>query len=413
MQHDKRKLWAARLDGFCAVTAGLVPLGLVIGNVGFEATIAMTGCFWIVRSLLARWNPIPRLVKHPLIIPWLAWLGSVLVSLLWNGPGGKGWGHDVALVRYFIYVAAVFDISLRKPVFKYLLIGLGAGIVWGLANTLLAYAIGHDLFGRPLSRYSYKIKDAGRIASLAAYVGPFFLAWGSLGKDLGPLKRLAVLAIGVIAMIQIFHIQIRTVEIAAAAGMFAYIIYIAKRFGGWLIMGVATAALGLFAWLFVRFGPQVNLWSLYDRMGYWKVVWEMWREHPIVGVAVSAWQDVYKEMAASDKVAPFVSPDGRIWKAVEVTHAHNLVLHILSCTGLLGLASFGWLFVNTVRMVIGRLDICGHALLTWPVVFLVIGLTGWNIYGAQYQTVFAFFIALTGASLTQDKPADSGFGPGP
>ena len=410
MQHNKREIWAARIDAFCAVAAGLVPLGLVVGNVGFEAVIALVGFLWMVRSFLARSNPIPRLIKHPLIIPWLAWLGSVVISLLWNGPGGKGWGHDVALVRYFLYVAAVFDISRRRAVFKYLLMGLGAGIVWGLANTLLAYAIGYDLFGRPLIRYSYKIKDAGRIASLAAYAGPFFLAWGSLGKNLKPLNRTAVLTVGIIAMVQIFHIHIRTVEAAAVAGIFVYLVYIAKRYGGRIVMGVTIGVSGLLIWLFVQFGPQVDFWSLYDRMGYWKVVWAMWREHPIVGVAVSAWQDVYKEMAVSDTIAPFVSPDGRIWKAVDVTHAHNLVLHILSCTGILGLASFGWLFVNAVRLVVRRLDLCGHALLTWPVVFLVIGLTGWNIYGAQYQTVFAFFIGLTGVSLTQDMQPENNFG---
>lgn len=403
MQIDKRDIWATRLDGFCAVAAGLVPLGLIIGNVGFEGIIALVGFLWMVRSFLARSNPLPNLIRHPLVIPWLAWLASVLISLLWNGPGGKGWGHDVALVRYFLYVAAIFDISLRRPVFRYLLFGLGAAIVWGLANTLLAYAIGHDLFGRPLARYSNKIKDAGRIASLAGYVGPFYLAWGALDKTLKPLKRMAVLVIGIIAMVQIFHVHIRTVEIAAVAGVLVYVVYITKRYAGWVMMGVTVAALALLVFLFLQFGPRMNLWSLYDRMGYWKVVWAMWLDNPIVGVAVSAWQDVYKEMAASDRVAPFISPDGRIWKAVDVTHSHNLALHILSCTGILGLVSFCWLFVSALCLVVRRLDICGRALLTWPVVFLVIGLTGWNIYGAQYQTVFAFFIALTGVGLTREK----------
>ena len=50
-----------------------------------------------------------------------------------------------------------------------------------------------------------------------------------------------------------------------------------------------------------------------------------------------------------------------------------------------------------------EIDLCGHAMLTWPVVFLAIGLTGWNIYGAQYQTLFAYFATLTGVTVYADR----------
>jgi O-antigen ligase len=173
-------------------------------------------------------------------------------------------------------------------------------------------------------------------------------------------------------------------------------LYAVRRYAGLLYTILLAGLICVSIFGLIRFGPRVDLDSTYDRIGYWKVVWAMWQEHPILGVSVSAWQDVYKETAASDRVKPYISPDGRSWKHREVTHAHNLFFHLISCTGILGVASFCWLFVNCIRLVICKIDLCGHAMITWPVVFFVIGLTGWNIYGAQYQTIFAYFAALTG-----------------
>ncbi len=402
MHEHIRLKWAAGLDGYCAVMGGLLPLGLVIGNVGFELVVSTVVLFWIVRSVIVRQNPWPKLFKQPLVIPWLAWLAIVYISLLWNGAGNKGWGHDIALIRYFLYVAALIDISGRKPLLKYFLIGMAAAVLWGLINTLLAYAIGFDMFGRSLNRYSWKIKDASRISSVAAYVGPFFIVWGLFDRRLLPAGRALVVMVGAIAMGQLFFIQVRTVEVAAITGIFAACIYVIhKRFGViyTLSLGVGGAVM---LWLFLRFGPKINLDSIYDRIGYWKVVWTMWRENPILGVSVSGWQDAYKAMASSNAISPFIDPAGRSWKALEAAHAHSLYLQILSSTGLLGLAGFLWLFVAGLRLVIRKIKICGHALLTWPVIFLVIGLTGWNIYGSQYQTLFAFFMALTVVSTTSD-----------
>lgn len=394
MTHPPRERWSERLDLLGTVMGSLVPTGLIIGNAGFESMMALTVVFWIARCFVARENP-AGLVRHPIVLPWLAWLASVWLSLFVNGPGSKGWAHDVALLRFLLYVAALIDISGRRPVFRYLLAGMAAGVLWGLANTLLAYGFGYDIFGKPLARYSWKIKAASRIASLAAYAGPFFLAWGVLDSGLDRSRRVLVLGIAVIALAQIVKVNIRTVEVAAVAGIAAYLVYAAERYAGrWAaasLVGVGVVGAGLV----IVFGPAVDLSSIYDRIGYWKVVWAMWKTHPLVGVSVSAWQDAYQAIAASDVTTPFIDPAGRSWKALKTTHAHSLFFHLISCTGLTGLTAFAWLFVNCVRQVLRRLAACGHALLTWPVVFLVIGLTGWNIYGSQYQTLLAYFAALT------------------
>ncbi len=395
MLEDKKTIWATYLDTTCAFLGGLLLLGLVMGNTAFELILALVSLIWLVRSTLVKNNPVPKLLKHPLFVPWIAWLTAAYISLLWNGAGSKGWGHDIALIRYFLYLAAIIDVSGRKAIQKYFLMGMAAAIIWGLINTLLAYAIGYDVFGRALSRYSHKIKDAGRIASVAAYVGPYFVAWGLFDRKLRSAKRVLIILVGIIAMCQVFFIHVRTVEVAAVAGIFTCFVYFAHKRAGAFYSIMLCGGLALILWLFLRYGPKIDLSSIYDRIGYWKVIWAMWQENPVFGVSVSAWQDTYKEFAASDLIPPFVSPDGRSWKALETTHAHNLFLHIISSTGILGIASFGWLFVNCLRMVFKKLAYRGHSLLTWPVVFCVIGLTGWNIYGSQYQTIFTFFMALT------------------
>lgn len=395
MHEHSRTEWTSGLDAYGAIMGGLLPLGLVIGNIGFELIIATVGCAWIVRSILNSGNAWPALLRHPLVLPWLAWLASVYISLLWNGAGGKGWMHDLALVRYFLYVAALIDISGRRAVFKYFLIGMAAAVVWGLGNMLLAYAVGYDIFGRSLSRYSWKIKDAGRIASVAAYVGPYFLTWSLFDRQLLPRRRKLIAIVGLIALGQVFFIHVRTVEVAVSAGLGVAWVYATHQRAGTIYAVLLCAGAAMLAGLIIAFGPHFDLASIYDRIGYWKVGWVMWKENPLFGVSVSNWQEAYRVMAASKAVSPFVAPDGQAWKALEAAHAHSLYLQIVSSTGLVGMFSFAWLFVNALRMVWHKRPVCGYAMLTWPVVFLVIGITGWNIYGSQYQSLFAFFMTLT------------------
>jgi len=401
---NKHLKWASRLDSFCVFVGAMVPTGLVIGNVGFESMMALVGVCWIIRSIIAKQNPWPRLLKNPLVLPWLFWFGSVMISLVWNGAGSKGWVHDIVLIRYFIYFAALLDISHRRSIISALLIGLGAGVLWGLANTIIAYLIGHDIFGHPLIRYTFKLKEASRIASLAAYVGPFFLAWFFLDSKLTRKIKIAIFFVAGIALIQIFHFHIRTVAIASVAGILSILIYfiITNIPRIWSICIVSLMGLSIGA--FLKFGPDWNLESLYARFNIWKVAWSMWLDHLFVGVSVSAWPDFYKQKFASGTVELFMESNTLNVHVPKAAHAHNLFLQLLSSTGILGLFSFLWLFVNSIRVQFkNKISGWRNGLITWPVVFCVIGLTGWNIFGSQYQTVFAYFMLLTAVSVVPQQ----------
>ena len=130
------------------------------------------------------------------------------------------------------------------------------------------------------------------------------------------------------------------------------------------------------------------------------------KEHPWVGAGISSFQDVYKEMAASGKVGTFEAPDGVSYQLSEQTHAHNIIFMLLSCTGLFGLAAFGWLFIRAVRMIFNRLEGARVALVPWPMVFLAIGITGFNIFHSWYQALFSFFAVLIGCSLPEAEKTD-------
>ena len=128
-----------------------------------------------------------------------------------------------------------------------------------------------------------------------------------------------------------------------------------------------------------------------------------------LSVGVSRYQDAYKTMAASGKVAPYIAPDGRAWHELEASHAHSLVLMILACTGTVGLLVFGWLFLSVVRIAFTRSGLDWRSgLVVWPVVFLVNGLTGWSFFADWYHAWFAYLVALTWVAASTDRPcADS------
>ena len=406
MKEDGAGLWAGRFDTAAVFFGALVPVGIAVGNTGFEAAIGLTGLCWIIRSFLAKKNPFPTLLKHPLLQAWLAWYCCILISLLWNGPGSKGWGHDVVLVRHWLFFAALMDISRRRNVVRPLLIGLGAGILWAAFNALLAYTIGHDLIGKSLARYDSKLKEGERIASFAAYAGPFFLAWALLAKNLLPRKRILLYGIGLIAIVMLVAFHIRTAQIGATAGiMLAGALYLIRRLPlryAVLLLLLAGLLMGIGVVKYVAVG---DLDSMYDRINMWKVAWTMWKAKPILGVSVSGWQDAYRETV--DSVLPYVSPDGIVIRSPEAMHAHSLFFQVLSSTGILGSLCFCWLFICIVRILSKNVADWRWGLTPWPAIFLVIGLTGWNIFGSQYLPLFAYYMTLTGISMPPVSPAES------
>jgi O-antigen ligase len=395
MMRQNRHQWASSLDKFCMLTGALLPIGIIIGNVAFEAVIALVDIAWIIRWVLVKDNPFQKkIIFHPLILPWILWFGAIIVSLLINGQGIVGWAHDAVYIRYLFFVAALIDVSERLPVHKYLIIGLGAGAAWAAINILSAYTLGYDLFGRPMLRYVSKLKESARIAGLFAYIAPFFLGWAVLDRTMTAKQRMLAVSVGILALALVFQTQIRTALLASAVGIAAFIAYLIYTKSRVAMITLTLVCAGGAILALPRIESFTDLGSTYARIYIWKVALQMWQDNPLFGVGVASFEAVYKSIAASGLVAPYTAPDGAIVSLPEALHAHNLFLMLLACNGVVGLCMFLWLFANAVRLIFRRLDGWRFGLIAWPCVMIVIGLTGWNIYHGWYQAVFAYFIVL-------------------
>ena len=194
-----------------------------------------------------------------------------------------------------------------------------------------------------------------------------------------------------------FQTHVRTSILAGAAGGVWGVLFVFRRRISPVVAWGSAGVIIFGVFLFFQLGGQWSLASFYDRIYYWKVAWKMWVEHPWFGVGISSFQDAYKAMAASGKIPPFVAPTGRVFDLGEQTHAHNLLLMLLSCTGLVGLVPFTWLFIRTSLMCFTDFAGMCAGLVTWPVVVLVIGLTGFNVYDSWYLALLALLMVLIGS----------------
>ncbi len=62
---NRSENWARYLDNAILICASLVPLGIVIGNAGFESMIAISGLAWLARSIILKQNPFLHIYKNP------------------------------------------------------------------------------------------------------------------------------------------------------------------------------------------------------------------------------------------------------------------------------------------------------------------------------------------------------------
>ena len=402
MKNETPMKWDRYLDNTILFFGAAVPVGIVIGNAGFETMVSLAGLAWIARAVILRENPFSRILSDPAVLAWAAWLGCIVLSLAINGAGSKGALHDIVFVRFFLFACALLDLSTRKQISRYLLWGLAAGVFFAAVNTLMAYGVGYDLFGRSIARYTSKLKESARFAGLCAMAAPFFLTWALTARAEQSKPWKVFLIVGVIALMLLVQTTIRTAIIASFSGVFSGIFFFRYKEMGWIEKMLWPVLLVTGTWITVHSVEGDSLLTFYHRIAIWKISVAMWQEHLFFGVGVSAYKDVYAAVALSGTIPPYVAPTGEVFDITKAYHAHNLFLMLLSSTGILGLASFLWLFACCIWKTMKNTMQWKSGLATWPVVFLVNGLAGSNIYNSWYQALFAFFavLALTGRPVT-------------
>jgi len=400
---DRVKLNSSKFEEFSLLCAALLPTAAVVGSAVFEPLIALVGLSWLAGRLVAplggrlTWQEIGR---HPLILPYVVWYIVIMLSFFYNNSQMDKLAYNLVFGRYIFFLAALLDISRRRPVLPYLLYGLAGGVLWAAVNSAMVHILGFDILGHPLGNYTEKRHEAPRIAQLAAFSAPFFGAWaleilGRRGTEKkGFLQRLPwLLALWAMASVLVFISDIRTYILAAVVGSALVVLFYGGRvrlkllFAVVLLVSLAVVA-GQHGWL-------QRLDTVNHRFYIWDISWRMFVEHPIWGVSTSSYQGLFPHYASGALASSYHLPEPYAPSWLIASHAHNLLLMILAVNGLLGGMAFIWLFTNAMRC-LGRS--AGHvlhlALLSWPGVFLTIGLLGTNIFDGATGVLFVFFLMI-------------------
>jgi len=74
---------------------------------------------------------------------------------------------------------------------------------------------------------------------------------------------------------------------------------------------------------------------------------------------------------------------------------------LLTTVGVCGVLSFIWIIYICLRRVFSQTTGWRYGLVTWPVVLLFVGVTGYNIYDPWYQSLFVFYLVMIGTSAGQ------------
>jgi len=128
-----------------------------------------------------------------------------------------------------------------------------------------------------------------------------------------------------------------------------------------------------------------------ERILVWKGAWQMFLDHPIVGVGPGNFEKIYLER--------YILPDAK----ERLGHAHNNFLHILAENGIIGfagfMAMFGYFLIYLYKNGIRKRDPLALAVLLASVALLVQGFSEFNYGDSAVIRLYWFLLGLAGANF--------------
>lgn len=339
-----RQLQRALLVGY----AVSLPLSLTLSWILFVAGLIASGVVLALdrgarSAVVARGLP-------PLTIPIFVF--AAMVTLSGGVAGGVSeafaslWTLKPLLVYFWTYYVVSADRDLVPKSVGALLLVSAVGGLWAMVQQLT----GFHPFGYPY------LQGTGFLGGPMPFAGQMqmfsLLSLGLLlgrgfGKLSPPPTRLAVFGAVVVAnCLGVFFASERSAWLGAAGGALAMAYLISWR--TMLKCCAALALIGVLSWATVpvvkqRIDPLLN--GQHDvgvavRLKIWRESLQDWRENRYTGVGIRRYRHFY----VPEAIVPGHS--------IDLNHAHSNYIHILTTTGLAGLAAYSWLWLAALAWII-------------------------------------------------------------
>jgi len=393
-------------DKYVAIAGALLPLGIMLGPSGFESITAVTSLIWFAGQIKFKKNSLKALIKQPLIKALIALYISILISVILNGSGDKGYIHDVLIIRHLLFIAAMVETSKRFPVFRYLFWGIIAGSVYAILNIVFVHVFDFDFMGKPIERYLGKEKEGVRYPSMLAFYSLFFLTWAIFDTTQKNQTRIIIFIAAVtnLYFLSLFHI--RTIHLALLSSfLFVLLVFMIKKKNYLLIFFGLTASI-CFAYYLYANNNFMDLSSFYDRIFIWKASFLLFYDNPFFGAGISSYVSAIAELIEESDIQPYIAPNGKqYYLKMVIYHAHNNILQILSCTGITGFICSAWLSVVVLKSTFNNISSHHIGFISWPLLYFVISSAGFSIYTGWYLALASFIIVCVSArdSVTQKQ----------
>ena len=309
--------------------------------------LAITGMifFWRQFRKIQHW-PTSRAL---LLVFLCMWVPMIISSFSAFDPAGS-WYHVLVALRFFFAALAMAWLSRFTAVRERALLLIALVLGFWVIDSLVQFIAGVDLLGFPNSAERlngpFGLRHF-RLGMILAVFSPMLFeqtrrSWGAWGL-------LVVMPLTVFVVI-LSGVRSGWVIIALAVPLF---LFWAAGKNNWSLKRITTIStlmatiILVLAWstsplvqermeLSLGLGSgqaQATDAALSYRLPIWQTAWRMFKHHPITGVGIDSFPEAYIVYAAPDDRHVINNGNG-------ASHAHNLVLEILSVTGLIGMLGF-------------------------------------------------------------------------
>lgn len=308
--------------------------------------LALVGVWVLAQQRFDVWSD--RRVRVFTLVFCCYWLPLLLAAVDAANPS-RSWTVAIAAVRFFLVGYAVIILVEERG--KRLLFALTAALVafWCI-DALIQAVVGYNLLGMPVSAERLN----GIFGTTNIKLGPVLAAASPVMLEFAR-RRLPGWGFPVAFIVSfaiILLIGTRAAWIMFAVVALSYLYLTARKHGKGMVKHLAYVAVltGALILIFYQFSPAFqaraerslavlsgDMQGLDEALAYrlpiWKTAAAVIEAHPVNGVGARGFRYVYRD---------FAEP-GDLWlnRKYGASHAHQIVLEVLSETGVIGLAGLG------------------------------------------------------------------------